>query len=133
MNGGNGFWDYPKVNVKDPVLVKTARTVKCVVANNSEWERVDKGAGIEVKLKDGRTLKEIVPYSKGLPENPMSAAEVEEKFRSLVDPIVPEGRSQQIIDAVKEVEKIRNIDELVQLLVVPATKPFKAVAGGRQR
>jgi 2-methylcitrate dehydratase PrpD len=133
VNGGNGFWDYPNVDVKDATLVKTARTIKCVVANNSEWERVDKGAGIEVKLKDGRTLKEIVPYSKGLPENPMSAAEVEEKFRSLVDPVVPQGRSQQIIDSVSRVEKIGNIDELVQLLVMPATKPFKAVAGGRPR
>ena len=63
----------------------------------------------------------------------MSAAEVEEKFRSLVDPVVPQGRSQQIIDSVSRVEKIGNIDELVQLLVMPATKPFKAVAGGRPR
>lgn len=133
VNGGNGFWDYPKVDVKNPVLVKTARTVKCVVANNSEWERVDKGAGIEVTLKDGRTLKEIVPYSKGLPENPMSPAEVEEKFCSLVDPIVPAGRSKQIIDAVNQVESIHNIDELVQLLVMPASRPFKAVAGGKTR
>ena len=133
VNGGNGFWDYPNVDVRNPVLVKTARTVQCVVANNSEWERVDKGAGIEVKLKDGRTLKEIVPYSKGLPENPMSAAEVEEKFCSLVEPIVPQGRSKQIIDAVNGVERIGNIDELVQLLVMPVEKPFKAVAGGKSR
>ena len=63
----------------------------------------------------------------------MSAAEVEEKFCSLVDPIVPQGRSREIIDAVNQVEKIRNIDDLVQLLIVPATKPFKAVAGGKQR
>jgi 2-methylcitrate dehydratase PrpD len=133
VNGGNGFWDYPKVDVKDPALVKTARKVKCLVPKDSEWKAVDKGAGIEVILKDGRRLKEIVPYSKGLPENPMSAAEVEEKFHSLVDPILPPGRPKQIIDAVNQVEKIRNIDELVQLLVVPPTKRFKAVAGWKQR
>ena len=133
VNGGNGFWDYPKVDVKNPTLLKTARKVKCLVANNSEWERVDKGAGIEVILADGRRIKEIVPYSKGLPENPMSATEVEEKFCSLVDPILPRGRPKQIIDAVNQVEKIRHIDELVQLLVVPPTKRFAAVAGWKQR
>jgi 2-methylcitrate dehydratase PrpD len=133
VNGGNGFWDYPKVDVRDPALLKTARKVKCLVPKDSEWKAVDKGAGIEVILKDGRRIKEIVAYSKGLPENPMSAAEVEEKFHSLVDPILPKGRPQQIIDAVSKVEKIRNIDELVQLLVVPTTQRFKAVAGWKQR
>jgi 2-methylcitrate dehydratase PrpD len=133
VNGGNGFWDYPKVDVKDPTLVSTARKVKCLVPTNSEWKAVDKGAGIEVVLKDGRRLKEIVAYSKGLPENPLSAAEVEEKFHSLVDPILPSGRAQQIIDAVNEVEKLKNIDELMQLLVVPPTKRFAAIAGWKQR
>ena len=134
VNGGNGFWDYPKVDVKNPVLVRTARKVKCVVPQNAEWERVDKGAGIEVILTDGRRVKEIVPYSKGLPENPMSLAEVEEKFRSLVDPILPAGRPQEIIDAVRSIEQTRNLDDLVQLLIVPATKRrITAVAGGRQR
>lgn len=128
VNGGNGFWDYPRVNVKDPKLVETARKVKCVVASNNEWSAVDKGAGIEVETTDGRMLREIVPYSKGLPENPMSADEVKEKFRSLVDPILPVGRPQKIIDAVDSVEKIEKIDDLVKLLVVPPAKRIKAVA-----
>lgn len=132
VNGGNGFWDYPKVDLKDPQLLASARKVKCVVADNAEWARVDKGAGIEVETTDGRRIKEIVPYSKGLPENPMSADEVNEKFRSLVDPVLPPGRAQQIIDAADHIERIKNIDELVQLLVVPAAKRFTAVAGGKR-
>jgi 2-methylcitrate dehydratase PrpD len=134
VNGGNGFWDYPKVNVKDPMLVRTARKVRCIVPQNAEWERVDKGAGIEVILTDGRRIKEIVPYSKGLPENPMSRVEVEDKFHSLVDPILPAGRPQAIINAVASIEGIRDIDDLVELLVVPAGKRvLSAAAGGRQR
>jgi len=128
VHGGNGFWDYPHVNVKDPRLVATARKVKCAVAKDAEWSSVDKGTGIEIETTDGRRIREIVPYSKGLPENPMSAEEVREKFRSLVDPILPPGRPQQIIEAVDNIEKIRNIDDLVQLLVVPPAKRIKAVA-----
>jgi 2-methylcitrate dehydratase PrpD len=128
VNGGNGFWDYPRINLKDPKLVESARNVKCVVASNNEWSAVDKGAGIEVEMTDGRVLKEIVTYSKGMPENPMSADEVKEKFRSLVDPILPAGRPQEIIDAVDSIEKITKIDDLVRLLVVPPSKRVNAVA-----
>ena len=128
VNGGNGFWDYPRVNLKDSKLVDTARRVKCVVADRNEWAAVDKGAGIEVELDDGRRLREIVPYSKGLPENPMSEAEVKEKFLSLVDPILPQGRARRIIDAVDGIEAIEDIDELAQLLVVPPADRIKAVA-----
>ena len=133
VNGGNGFWDYPKVDVKDPVLVNTARKVKCLVPTGAEWKAVDKGAGIEVIMKDSRRLKEIVAYSKGLPENPMSAAEVEEKFHSLVDPILPQGRAEEIIQAVRDIENVKNINDLMQLLVVPPKQRFKAVAGWKQR
>lgn len=133
VNGGNGFWDYPKVDVKDPVLVNTARKVKCLVPTGAEWKAVDKGAGIEVIMKDGRRLKEIVAYSKGLPENPMSAAEVEEKFHSLVDPILPASRADEIVKAVRDIENVKNINDLMQLLVVPPTQRFKAIAGWKQR
>jgi 2-methylcitrate dehydratase PrpD len=128
VHGGNGYWDYPSVNLRDPKLVATARKVKCVVPKDAEWASVDKGAGIEIETTDGRRIREIVAYSKGLPENPMSAEEVKEKFRSLVDPILPAGRPQQIIDVVENIEQVKNIEELVRLLVVPPANRVKAAA-----
>jgi 2-methylcitrate dehydratase PrpD len=128
VNGGNGFWDYPRVNLEDPKLLATARRVHCVVADRNEWAAVDKGAGIEVELADGRRLREIVAYSKGLPENPMSEAEVQEKFFSLVDPVMPKGRARQIVDAVDGIEAIEDIGELARLLVVPPEHRVKAAA-----
>jgi 2-methylcitrate dehydratase PrpD len=128
VHGGNGFWDYPRVDLKDPRLLATARKVACVVADRNEWAAVDKGAGIEVETVDGRRLREIVAYSKGLPENPLSAAEVQEKFRSLVDPILPQGRAQQIIAAVEAIEELPNMDELARLLVVAPEGRVKAAA-----
>ncbi len=132
VNGGNGFWDYPKVDLKNPALLATTKKVRCVVASNNEWEKVDKGAGIEIETTDGRTLREIVPFSKGLPENPMSAEEVREKFRSLVEPILPKGQPQELIDTVESIETLKDIDDLVKLLLVPVSKRFTSVAGGRR-
>jgi 2-methylcitrate dehydratase len=116
--GGNGFWDYLEVDLKDPKLLKMARATKCVIADTNQWSDVDKGAGIEVELTDGRVIKAVVPFSKGLPENPMSPAEVREKFMSLVEQPLPKGRPQQIIDMVENITDLKDIKKLMELLVV---------------
>ena len=116
--GGNGFWDYLDVDLKDPALLKTARTVKSVIANTNKWSDVDKGAGLEVELTDGRVIQEVVPFSKGLPENPMTPAEVREKFVSLVEKPLPKGRPQEIIRMVDNITDLKDVKRLIDLLVV---------------
>jgi 2-methylcitrate dehydratase PrpD len=128
VKGGNGFWDYLEVDFRDPKLLESARKVKVRVAANDKWERVDEGAGIEVETVDGRRLTASVPFSKGLPENPMSPAEVEEKFRYLVDPVMPKGSSDAIIRAVDGIEKIDEIGDLVRLLIAPPAPGARAAA-----
>jgi len=49
----------------------------------------------------------------------VSAAEVREKFHSLVDPILPSGRPQAIVDLIERIETERDVSNLVGLLVVP--------------
>lgn len=129
VHGGNGFWDYPNVDLKDPVLLETARKISCVVAKNNEWARVDRCEGMEIDMKDGRRIFGNVPFSKGLPENPMSPAEVKEKFHSLVDPILPQGRPRKIVDAVDNLESISDINELVSLLVLSPADRAKVKLG----
>lgn len=128
VKGGNGFWDYVDVDCKDPALVETARKVKVVVAQNDKWERVDEGAGLEIETTDGRKIEACVPFSKGLPEHPLSPAEVEEKFRYLVDPVMPAGAPDAVVQAVAGLESITDIDDLVRLLVVPQTPDARAAA-----
>ena len=117
VRGGNGFWDYPNINLKDPKLIATARKVKCVVASEGPWSAVDRAVGIDIETTDGRSIREVVLHSKGMPQNPMSAEDVREKFRSLVEPILPRGRPQQIMDTVENIEQLENIDDLARLLV----------------
>ena len=122
INGGNGFWDYPKVDIHDPKLLATARKVKCSVGSAGVGSRADRGMGIDIETRDGRHIREVVDYCKGMPENPMSAQEVEEKFLSLVDPVFPPGQSRQIIDLVNTIESIKSVNDLTRLLVVPLKK-----------
>jgi len=129
VQGGNGFWDYTEVDFKDKELLETARKVSVFVAEDqSEWASVDKGAGVEVETKDGQILQNAVTFSKGLPENAMTPAEVEEKFRYLVDPVMPSGVPAAIMETVNEIEAVRDIDEVVRLLVVPPAPDARAAA-----
>ena len=40
--------------------------MKCAVAKHGDWSTVDRGIGIDIETIDGRHVREIVPYSKGL-------------------------------------------------------------------
>jgi 2-methylcitrate dehydratase PrpD len=129
MPGGNGFWDYLKVDLGDETLRAAARKVKVVVAENqNNWARVDEGAGIEVKLTNGDVVTADVQFSKGLPENPFSDAEVDEKFHYLTDGLLPAGRTEEIIDAVANVESVAHVSDLAALLVAPDSSGNRAAA-----
>ena len=54
--------------------------------------------------------------------------EVEEKFRYLVDPVMPNGIPAAIVDMVNEIEAVKDIDEIVKLLVVPPAPGARAAA-----
>lgn len=51
--------------------------------------------------------------------NPMTAADVEGKFRSTACKLIDEKQTRQIIDTVCNLEKLNDIGDLVKLLVIP--------------
>ena len=58
----------------------------------------------------------------------MTPAEVEEKFRYLVDPVMPSGVPANIVERVKEIEAGNDINDVVRLLVVPPAPDARAAA-----
>jgi 2-methylcitrate dehydratase len=71
---------------------------------------------IEVRLADGRRCVREVEFPRGHAENPMTDAEVEQKFRTLVDSRYGKKRSQEILDCCWSLEKLKATAELVRLL-----------------
>jgi 2-methylcitrate dehydratase PrpD len=119
LKGGNGFWDYMDVNLRDPALLETARKVKVIVANDpTRWARVDEGGEVQVTLKDGTVLKTEYPHSWGLPENPMSLSDVEDKFRYVTGPVMSEASQAAIISAMRNVESIDSVSKISEMIVV---------------
>lgn len=60
------------------------------------------GAGIEMRLKDGRVFSAATSYAKGDPEKPMSTSELIDKFKDLAKAALPEEKlgllAQRILD-----------------------------------
>jgi 2-methylcitrate dehydratase PrpD len=73
---------------------------------------------VEVTLKDGRTLREHVINCRGRPENPMSPEEVEKKAAWLLEPVLGKANSDQIIDAIRQIEFVSNVRDLTKLMAV---------------
>lgn len=71
---------------------------------------------VELKLKDGRELRNHVRAVRGTAQNPMSRAEVDEKCHHLMAPILGERRARELCDAVWAIEKFGDIRQLRPLL-----------------
>jgi 2-methylcitrate dehydratase PrpD len=78
-------------------------------------------------LKDGRSFYEHVTAATGTPENPISDAELREKFLDLVEPIIGLASGETLADAVGRLETLDNVGELLPLTVSPTA----AAAGSR--
>jgi len=75
------------------------------------------GCEVRIKTNDGRQYKGRVEYAKGEPENMLTDAEFEEKFRYLIGDLLPPDQIATILDRVSQLEYLVDVGELVQLTV----------------
>jgi 2-methylcitrate dehydratase PrpD len=73
---------------------------------------------LEVRLTDGRILKKDSGPYKGGPENPLSEAELDEKFCTCAGLALSGEKVSQALDLLKEIEKLQDIR-----FVIPALLP----------
>lgn len=72
---------------------------------------------VEVILSDGKRFEEHVIDVRGRPQNPMTSAEVEDKARELMTPVLGSERVGRLFDAVRTIESISDINDLRPLLI----------------
>jgi len=77
------------------------------------------GCVVRVATKDGTQYEGRVDYAKGEPENMLTEAEFENKFRRLVGELLPSGQIAQILETVSRLEKLEDVGELVRLTAKP--------------
>ena len=69
---------------------------------------------IDVLHRDGTTVSNEVRYPKGHDRNPMSAAEVEEKFRTLFAHYGTTEQASRVSDVIQRLESVADIGELFE-------------------
>jgi 2-methylcitrate dehydratase len=75
---------------------------------------------LTVTLRDGRKLVREVEFPRGHARNPMTDAEVEHKFRALVEPRYGTQRAERLLKACWELDRLSRAGDLVQLLALPS-------------
>ena len=100
----------------DPQLLDLTGRVK--VEASAEADRRAPEAmlcNLEVVTNAGQRYAAEVPYHKGHYKNPMSDAEVEEKFRSLAQDLLSPAQTDSLLDRLWHLEEVDDIGEVIRL------------------
>ena len=70
---------------------------------------------VTIHTTEGEQLKEQLDYPKGDPRNPLTDAEIEEKFDALAAPVLSADARTRLKKAVWDLEKLQTVTELLDL------------------
>ncbi len=70
---------------------------------------------VTVRTTDGREFTKQIDYPKGDPRNPLTDAEIEEKFDALAKPVLSAERRKQLKETTWKMEQLDSIGELLRL------------------
>ena len=71
---------------------------------------------VEADLADGRTVAVRCDHSRGSPENPLTRAEIVEKFRAYGKSVLPGARVEEAIAAITRLEDLKSVRSLMDTL-----------------
>jgi 2-methylcitrate dehydratase len=109
--------------IMDPVI--RAQLKKVEVVADPEIEKVFPALQrviVNIKTKDGRTFSKQLDYPKGDPRNPLSDAEIEEKFRALAEGVLSKKAQDKLVAAIWGLEKAESVSKLMGLMKTDVTK-----------
>ncbi len=88
--------------VADPEIEKVFPALQRVIVN--------------LTTVDGRAFTKQLDYPKGDPRNPLSDAEVEEKFAALAEGVLSDGAQKKLKNAIWNLEKLGSVSKLMGLM-----------------
>jgi 2-methylcitrate dehydratase PrpD len=102
--------------MSDPKVLDLRSRITLIGDPELSRAQPDYQAIVEVTTKDGRNLVERVTSFRGRAENPLSTGEVGEKALDLMEPILGQAQSKELIDAINNLEALPSVRELRPLL-----------------
>lgn len=112
-----GTRQYTPEVIASPEVAAMIQRVECYRSDELDAAFPERWpAEVQIELVDGRTLTQRVDFPKGDPENPLTIAELETKFRDLTAGVVTSAGQDAVIDAVGRVGGEVTLRELVRLI-----------------
>jgi 2-methylcitrate dehydratase len=88
--------------VADPEIEKVFPALQRVIVN--------------ITTTDGRTFSKQLDYPKGDPRNPLTDAEIEEKYAALADGVLSPKAQKKLKDTIWNLEKVGSVSKLMALM-----------------
>lgn len=120
---GNAFVEqYREDRLQDPAVLDfigriTARIDPEIEAMGTAFRHA---ARVSVRTQDGRAFNAEILNRRGSAENPLSADDVERKFRDVVRSCLPAAQIEELIGMVQALERQPTVDDLVRIMAAPA-------------
>jgi len=111
IHGAAGEAQFSDEAVRDPQVV--ALRDRVFATEDSSIGRTE--AKVSITLRDGRRLDRHVAHALGTLERPMSDADLEAKFRGLVEGVLPEAQIRKLIDACWGLESLKDAGDIARL------------------
>ncbi len=111
----NGSYDEKRF--RDSRILGLMKKIK--VVENKEFTRIYPRCmpnEIDIRLKNGRLIRERMLYQKGHPRNPMSDRELEAKFRSLTSRYLNDGKISLLLETLWHLKRLKSLGELFDII-----------------
>ncbi|MBU3935766.1 MmgE/PrpD family protein, partial [Patescibacteria group bacterium] len=105
--------------MRDPAVLAITERITLVGDPGLRTAKIKRGGIVEITTWDGAQLREHVELVRGRPGNPMSDQEMEKKCTDLMKPILGEDKTENLIDQIWNLEKVKNMRDLRPLLSAP--------------
>ncbi|HUS53844.1 MAG TPA: MmgE/PrpD family protein [Thermohalobaculum sp.] len=103
--------------MRDPAVLEIRARIEATPSRELTEARPARQAIIEIDCHDGRRLSHRTRAVLGTPDNPMSAAQVEDKARDLIAPHLGAGQTESLIAAIRNIGEIADVRALRPLLL----------------
>ncbi|WP_337995423.1 MmgE/PrpD family protein [Oleispirillum naphthae] len=112
-HGRVGLAEFSEAAVAEPETRRLMAATQVVVdaALDAEYARDPKkwSAEVAIETRGGKRFSRFVPYPKGDPQNPLSYAETEEKFRGVATPVLGGERTARLLAVCAGLERVPDI------------------------
>ena len=114
--GAAGEAQYSDEAVRDPGVIALRDRVTATVDRAMHEDQVQ----VSIKLKNGKTLEKYVEHAVGSLDRPMSDADLEAKFRGLVQGILSTSETDKLIRLCWDVGKLEDVGAIARASVPSA-------------